>query len=230
MDPELNVFFTPKDLRIGKKMPIYFSRKNASNSPKFLSRDESDGIPFSSTHLHFLLQTFSFPKHSPQAKAMDYTLTQCEIPPMEGETKFCATSLESLLDHAHEIFEPNSQIRVLSTTHLGDSDSDSSVLLQNYTFLKIERVSVPRILGCHPMPYPYAVFYCHSQVSDTSLFRVLVEGDDGGKVEAMAVCHMDTSMWNRDHVAFDVLKVQPGTSPVCHFFPPDNLVWVPLTS
>ncbi|KAF7840931.1 BURP domain-containing protein BNM2A-like [Senna tora] len=225
MDPELNVFFTPKDLRIGKKMPIFFAKKNPpSKSPKFLPKQKSDQIPFSSSHLPSLLKIFSFPKHSPQAKAMKYTLKHCEFPSMEGETKFCATSLESLLETTHKIL--GSQFKVLSTT-----SNNSSVPLQNYTITHVHKVTVPKVVGCHPLPYPYAVFYCHAQEEDTALYEVTVEGEeDGAKVEAKAVCHMDTSKWNTDHVAFDVLKVKPGTSPVCHFFPTDNLVCVPLSS
>ncbi|MED6162475.1 hypothetical protein PIB30_070789 [Stylosanthes scabra] len=222
MEPELNVFFTPKDLYVGKTMPIYFAKRNSSTSPKFLPREEADKIPFSSKKLPSLLKFFSLPKHSPQAKAMKYTLKNCEFEPMEGETKFCATSLESLLDFARYLFGSDKQFNVLTTTHL----TNSTVLLQNYTIREVKEISVPNVLGCHPMPYPYAVFYCHSQKSDVNLYEVLVEGDNGGGVKSAAICHMDTSMWDSDHVSFRVLKVSPGTSPVCHFFPPDNLVWV----
>ncbi|KAK7310643.1 hypothetical protein RJT34_08265 [Clitoria ternatea] len=225
MDIELNVFFTPSDLKVGKIMPIYFSKKNSSTSPKFLTREEASQIPFSSKHLKSLLKFFSIPKHSPQAKAMKYTLKNCELESMEGETKFCATSLESLLDFAHYLFGSNAKFKPLTTVHL----SNSTAILQNYTISQVEVISVPNIIGCHPMPYPYAVFYCHSQQSDTNMYEVLVEGENGGRVKAAAICHMDTSKWDKDHVSFRVLKVEPGTSPVCHFFPPDNLVWVPLT-
>ncbi|WVZ18776.1 hypothetical protein V8G54_006098 [Vigna mungo] len=225
MDPELNVFFTPDDMKVGKIMPIYFSKKNSSKSPKFLSREESDKVPFSSKHLPYLLKFFSIPKHSPQAKAMEYTLKQCEFENMEGETKFCATSLESLFDFAHYLFGSNTQFKVLTTVHL----TNSTAVLQNYTISEVKVISVPNVIGCHPMPYPYAVFYCHSQQSDTRLYEVLVKGENGGRVQAAAICHMDTSKWDRDHVSFRVLKVEHGTSPVCHFFPSDNLVWVPLS-
>ncbi|XP_027355809.1 BURP domain-containing protein BNM2A-like isoform X3 [Abrus precatorius] len=224
MDLELNVFFTPSDLKVGKIMPIYFSKKNSSTSPKFLTREEAEEIPFSSKRLSFLLKFFSISKHTPQAKAMKYTLKQCEFESMEGETKFCATSLESLFDFARYMFGSNAQFKVLTTTHL----TNSTALLQNYTISEVKVISVPNIIGCHPMPYPYAVFYCHSQKSDTKVYEVLVEGENGGRVQAAAICHMDTSKWDKDHVSFRVLNVKPGTSPVCHFFPPDNLVWVPL--
>ncbi|KAM0005498.1 putative BURP domain-containing protein [Helianthus debilis subsp. tardiflorus] len=50
---------------------------------------------------------------------------------------------------------------------------------------------------------------------------------DGKKMNAAAVCHIDTSKWNPKHLAFQVLKVKPGTVPVCHFLPEDHVAWVP---
>lgn len=226
IDPELNVFFVPKDLQVGKIMPIYFSKKDSSTAPKFLPKEEANKIPFTPKKLPFLLDFFSISKNSPQAKAMKYTLEQCNFEPMKGETKFCATSLESLFDFANYMFGPNSKFKVLTTTHV----TKSSIPLQNYTISKVNEISVPNAIGCHPMPYPFAVFYCHSQKGDTSLYEIVVEGENGGIVQAAAICHMDTSKWDADHVAFRVLNVKPGNSPVCHFFPPDNLVWVPLAA
>jgi hypothetical protein len=226
IDPELNVFFVPKDLKVGKIMPIYFSKKDSSTTPKFLPKEEAEKIPFTPEKLPSLLDFFSISKKSPQAKAMKYTLEQCNFEPMEGETKFCATSLESLFDFANYMFGSNSKFKVLTTTHV----TKSTVPLQNYKISQVNEISVPNAIGCHPMPYPFAVFYCHSQKGDTNLYEIVVEGENGGIVHAAAICHMDTSKWDADHVAFRVLNVLPGNSPVCHFFPPDNLVWVPLSA
>uniref|UniRef100_A0A2N9IID3 BURP domain-containing protein n=1 Tax=Fagus sylvatica TaxID=28930 RepID=A0A2N9IID3_FAGSY len=186
MDPSSMVFFTVKDLKVGKTMPIYFPKRDPSTSPHVLPREEAISIPFSSKQLPHLLEFFSFSFDSPQAKAMADTLKECETKPIKGETKFCATSLESMLD-----FTP------------------------------------PKMVACHTMPYPYAIFYCHSQKSENKVFKVRLGGENGDKVEAIAVCHMDTSQWSPDHVSFRLLGVQPGTSSVCHFFPADNFVWVP---
>ncbi|MED6148569.1 hypothetical protein PIB30_054319 [Stylosanthes scabra] len=135
----------------------------------------------------------------------------------EGETntntKFCATSLESLLDSARQVFGSNPQLKVLTTIHI----RNSTTVLQNYTITEVkEIISDPNVLGCHPMPYPYAVFFCQTQKNDTKLYEVLVEGDNGAKVQAAAVCHVDTSKWDSAR----------GKSPVCHFFHSDNLVLV----
>lgn len=226
MDPSLNVFFTIDDLKVGKIKPIYFPKKNLSKSPRLLSREESDTIPFSSKHLPYLLEFFSFSIESPQAKAMEYTLGQCEVEPIQGETKFCATTLESLLDFARGIFGLDTQLKVLTTTHL----TNSTTLLQNYTFLGVKEIPAPKMIACHTMPYPYAVFYCHCQESETRVFEVSLGGENGETVQAAAVCHMDTSRWDLDHVSFQVLKIEPRSSPVCHFFPADNLVWVPFSA
>lgn len=224
MDPSERIFFTLHDLKIGKSLPVYFSHKDPSTSPHLLSRKEVNSIPFSSAKLPYLLEFFSFSKHSPQAKAMKYTLTECELRPIKGETKFCATSLESMLDFARGIFGLDTNFSVLTTSFITKPLSP----LQNYTILELpEEIIAPKMIACHSMPYPYAIFYCHYQESQHKLFKVSLSGENGERVEAVAVCHMDTSEWNRDHASFRVLKIEPGSSPVCHFFPADNLVWVP---
>ncbi|WJX52489.1 hypothetical protein P8452_38598 [Trifolium repens] len=164
IDPSLMVFFTLKDLKVGKKMQIYFPKRESSTSPKLWSKQEAESLPFSSNKLSYLLKFFSFSPNTPQAMAMENTLKECEI---------------------------------------------------------------PKIVACHTVPYPHAVFYCHSQESENRVYKVLLGGENGDKVEAMVVCHMDTSQWSPSHVSFQVLGVTPGSSSVCHFFPADNYIWVP---
>ncbi|XP_034677924.1 BURP domain-containing protein BNM2A-like isoform X2 [Vitis riparia] len=224
LDPSVVVFFTMKDLKVGKTMPIYFAKTDPASSPRMLPKEEADSIPFSFAQLPHLLEFFSFSQGSPQARAMENTLRECGLKPIKGETKFCATSLESLLDFVHSIFGLESHFQVLTTSYL----TKSSTLFQNYTFLEVPtEIPAPKMVACHTMPYPYAIFYCHSQASENKVFKVSLEGQNGDRVEAFAVCHLDTSAWSRDHVSFRVLGIEPGTSPVCHFFPASNLIWVP---
>ncbi|XVF45764.1 hypothetical protein PTKIN_Ptkin02bG0232400 [Pterospermum kingtungense] len=225
MNPSLNIFFKIDDLKVGKTMPIYFSNKDLSASPHLLSREEAISIPFSSKQLPQLIEFFSLSKDSSQAKAMEYTLRECELEPPNGEVRFCATSLESMLDFAGSVLGLDTQLRVLTTYFL----KKPVVSLQNYTILGMpKQITTSRVIACHPLPYPYAVFYCHSQKSETRLFQVPLGAENGDKVQAPATCHMDTSQWDPDHVSFRLLKIKPRSSPVCHFFPPDNLVWVSL--
>ncbi|XVE66947.1 hypothetical protein DITRI_Ditri08aG0120600 [Diplodiscus trichospermus] len=225
MDRSVMVFLTLDDLKIGKSMPVYFPKKDPSKSPHFLPREEADSIPFSSQELPHLLQFFSFMEDSPQAKAMKDTLRGCETNAIKGETKFCATSLESMLDFARTIFGLNSRFIILTTTHLTKSNTH----FQNYTILETpQQISAPKMVACHTVPYPYAVLYCHSQETENKVFKVSLGGENGDRVEAVAVCHMDTSQWNHKHVSFRVLGIEPGIPGVCHFFPADNFVLVPV--
>ncbi|KAK4340322.1 hypothetical protein RND71_041784 [Anisodus tanguticus] len=227
IDPSLRVFFLMDDLKQGKTMTVSFPRRDLSSSPNFLPREEADSIPFSLKELPNLLQRFSFSRNSPQAKAIEDTLRECEVPPIKGETKYCATSSEGMLDFVQGIMGGKTQFKALATTHL----SNSTPLLQKYTILDApQEVAAPKMVACHTMPYAYAVFYCHYTISKSKVFKVSLGGENGDKVEAIAVCHLDTSEWSPAHVSFQVLGISPGTSPICHFFPSDNLVWVPKNS
>lgn len=155
---------------------------------------------------------------------MENTLSLCEIEPIKGETKFCATSLESMLDFARSAFGLESSFGVVTTTFL----NKSSATFQNYTILEMPKeILAPKMVACHTMPYPYAVYYCHYQESENKVYKISLGGENGDGVDAVAVCHMDTSHWSRNHASFRVLRIEPGTLPVCHFFPADHLVWVP---
>ncbi|KAL3722523.1 hypothetical protein ACJRO7_034835 [Eucalyptus globulus] len=226
MDPQSMIFFTLDDLKPGKTMPIYFPKRHPSSSPHFLPKADAESIPFSSRDLPHLLDLFSFSGGSPQARAMEDTLKHCETRPIKGETKSCATSLEAMLDFVRGILGgESSPFRAISTSHL----IESSTRFQNYTILEQPKgVPASKMVACHTLPYPYAIFYCHSQESENRVFEVVLGGENGDRVNAVAVCHLDTSQWNPDHPSFRVLGIEPGAAPVCHFFPADNLVWVPI--
>lgn len=224
------VFFFLKDLEPGKVIPVHFPKREPSSSPKFLPREEAESIPFSSADLPTLLDLFSFPRGSPQAEAMEDTLRQCEAKPIPGEIKLCATSLESMLDFIRFIFNSAparlSKFTALSTHHLAGSSKGATT--QNYTVSgQPKEVAAPRMVACHTLPYPYAVFYCHSQESPSRVFEVPLLGENGDSVHAVSVCHLDTSQWSQDHVSFRVLSIKPRSSHVCHFFPADHFVWIP---
>ncbi|KAG5033702.1 hypothetical protein JHK87_008612 [Glycine soja] len=152
LDPSLMVFFTLKDLKVGKRMAIHFPRRDPANSPKLWPREEADSVPFSSNQLPNLLKLFSFSSDSSQATAMENTLRECESKPIKGEPR------------------------------------------------KWDRNRV---------------------------YRVSLAGENGDRVEARVVCHLDTSQWAPSHVSFQVLGITPGSSSVCHFFPADHLIWLP---
>ncbi|XP_038888373.1 BURP domain-containing protein BNM2C-like [Benincasa hispida] len=233
INPLLIVFFTINDLKVGKKLAIYFPKRDPSKSPPFLPKQKADQIPFAFKQLPHILSYFSFPPNSPQAQAIKETLQQCELKPIKGETKFCATSMESMMDFVKTslIFptksysSSSSSFKLLKTSHL----TKSNVHFQNYTIFDTPmEIAAPKLVACHTMPYPYAIYYCHYQEGDNNVLKIELEGENGDRVEALAICHMDTSQWSSTHPAFQVLKLQPGDMPICHFFPADDFVWIPV--
>ncbi|KHN15366.1 Dehydration-responsive protein RD22 [Glycine soja] len=223
-DPNVALFFLEKDLHHGTKLNLHFTIYYTSNGDAtFLPRSVSDSIPFSSNKVNDVLNKFSIKDGSDEAKTVKNTINdECEVPGIKGEEKRCVTSLESMVDFATTKLGSNNVDAV--STEVTKKDNE----LQQYTMAPgVKRLGEDKAsVVCHKENYPYAVFYCHKSET-TKAYSVPLEGADGSRVKAVAVCHTDTSKWNPKHLAFQVLKVQPGTVPVCHFLPQDHVVFVP---
>ncbi|GKV52934.1 hypothetical protein SLEP1_g59484, partial [Rubroshorea leprosula] len=135
-----------------------------------------------------------------------------------GEDKYCATSLESLIDLT--VSRLGKKMHVLST------EVEKETKVEKFTIGKGMKKIGEKEIVCHKLKYPYAVFFCHS-LDKTDVYKVPLIGSDGTKVKATAVCHKDTSTWNPRHLAFLALKVKPGSVPICHFLAKETIIWVP---
>ncbi|MED6193297.1 hypothetical protein PIB30_018045 [Stylosanthes scabra] len=219
-------FFAMDDLYIGNIMTLQFPVEEFSH---FLSKKEADSIPFSSSQLPSVLQLFGVSEDSPQAMSMRGTIDNCEAATITGETKICATSLESMLEFVNNIIGSEEKHEILTTRT--SPPSASGAPLQKYSIMEVsEDIYAPKWVACHPVPYPYAVYFCHFISTGTRVFKVLLGGENGDKVEALGVCHLDTSDWSPNHILFKQLGFMPGEAPVCHFFPVKHLMWVPQSS
>ncbi|KAL5055469.1 hypothetical protein RYX36_036151 [Vicia faba] len=157
------------------------------------------------------------------------TLEQCQEEALIGETKICAKSVESMFEFVDTIIGSENKHNIIRTSY----PSASAISLQNYTILEISHdLDASKWVACHPLPYPYAIYYCHYMATGTKVFKVTLVGDaNGDKMEALGMCHLDTSDWNPNHMIFKTLRVEPGkNTPVCHFFSINHLLWVPLQS
>ncbi|KAL2318228.1 hypothetical protein Fmac_032104 [Flemingia macrophylla] len=218
--PNVALFFMEKDLHRGYKFNLHFTHTTNIHAT-FLPRTLADSIPFSSNNVTDIYQKLSITPGSDEAQTVKNTISECEERAIEREEKRCVTSLESMVDFATS--KLGNSVDAVSTEVGKESE------LQEYT---IAASGVKNMGGdresvvCHKETYPYAVFYCHKSDA-TIVYSVPLEGADGNRVTAVAVCHTNTSNWNPKHFAFQVLKVQPGTVPVCHFLPQDHLVFLP---
>ncbi|KAK9072088.1 hypothetical protein SSX86_008520 [Deinandra increscens subsp. villosa] len=218
-NPNVALFFVEKDMHQGNVMNLHFT-KTISPSSTFLPRKVADTIPFSSKKLPELYTLLSIKPNTLESESIKKTIEECEDKGMEGEKKYCATSLEAMVDFSTS--ELGIKVKAIST----EVNTRNRTPLQKYTIDKAKKLASDSAVVCHKQKYPYAVFYCHKTVT-TKTYVVSLLGEDGIKVKALAVCHTDTAKWNPKHLAFRVLKIKPGTTPVCHFLPEDHVVWVP---
>uniref|UniRef100_A0A0E0KZU7 BURP domain-containing protein n=1 Tax=Oryza punctata TaxID=4537 RepID=A0A0E0KZU7_ORYPU len=192
-----SVFFLEKDLFPGSKMTLHFTCPAAAPTP---SRSHPKCSRRSSP---------SSPcTRSPAADAMRSSLAECEAAPLAGEAKHCATSIESMVEFA-------------ASTEV---DRAEPAPRQAY---KVEAVKPMPVFGgdmvaCHGMAYAYAVFGCHN--TTVAAYTVILAGADGTKAEALAACHVDAAPGVAEE--YKRLGVKPGSVPVCHFLPQDNMLWV----
>ncbi|XP_077232298.1 uncharacterized protein LOC143868474 [Tasmannia lanceolata] len=211
----VSIFFLEKNLQPDAKMNLHFIKSTPGAT--FLPRGVAQFIPFSSSKLSDILNKFLISPGSLDAKAVKETLSICEAPASKGENRYCATSLESMVDFITSKLGTN--VQVLTTT------VDKETATQEYTVGSgVKKMVGSKSVACHGQSYVYAVFYCH-ETSDTTAYTVPLVGKDGTTVEAVAVCHKDTSAWSPRFLAFQVLKVKQGSVPICHTVPQDHILW-----
>ncbi|KAK4337997.1 hypothetical protein RND71_042484 [Anisodus tanguticus] len=73
------------------------SLKNYNPAP-ILPHKVTDSIPFSSDKIEENFNHFSIDKDQESAQTILKTIKMCEEPAGDGEVKYCATSLESMVD------------------------------------------------------------------------------------------------------------------------------------
>ncbi|MBA0731134.1 hypothetical protein Golax_000051, partial [Gossypium laxum] len=208
-------FFFQWDLRTGKLVNLPNLIATGDKTP-FLPDRVAKSIPFSSAKLPEILNQFSLKPQTRDANTIGETIRGCERADINGEQKFCATSLESFIDLS--ISKLGKQIQLLSIEFSKETKNPL------FTISRGMQNMGEHELVCHKREYPGAVFLCHA-LNKTGVYKVPLVGRDGTKANALAVCHKDTSGWNPKHMAFQILKVKPGTVPICHFLFRDTLVW-----
>nr|XP_043622334.1 BURP domain-containing protein 3-like [Erigeron canadensis] len=216
-----SLLFLEKDMNQGHTMNIQFTKTSSITRPSsspFLAREVANTIPFSSKSLPDLYTRFSVKPGSIESESMKYTIGLCEEKAMKGEEKYCATSLEDMVDFTTS--KVGKKVKVMSTQVINANK------MQKYTIDSSRKLATTEFVNCHKRIYPYAVFYCH-KVMGTRAYLVSLSGEDGSKAKALAVCHDNGGKLYPKDMVFKVLGVRPGTTPICHFLPENHIVFVP---
>ncbi|KAI9116775.1 hypothetical protein K1719_012141 [Acacia pycnantha] len=210
------MFFLEKDLNAGRKMNLHFTHRIITNA-SFLPRQVVKSIPFSSSKMDEILNNFNLERGSVVAKVMKDTINICEEPGMKGEERYCATSLESMVDFVTSVL--GKSVKALPLEATNQTKEDEYKIMEG-----VKKVGDTQVV-CHKMTFVYAVYLCH-KIDNTVAYTVPLEGADGSRIKALCVCHRDTSNWSPRHLSFQLLKVKPGTVPICHFLSQGTVMWV----
>ncbi|CAM8923208.1 unnamed protein product [Rhodiola kirilowii] len=211
-----DIFFFEHQLIPGTKLKVQFS--NTISKAKFLPANVAKSMPMSSKDLPQILARLAINPASAASKVVSQTINDCETPSVSGEPELCAASLEQMVDFS--IKKLGNQIQVKSTEV---EKVDRAV--QEYTIEEgVERFAGSKTVACHAKNFAYPMFMCHAAAT-TRAYSVPLVGANGSKVNAVVACHTNTARWNPRNLAFQMLKVSPGSTPVCHFLPEDHIIF-----
>ncbi|KAG5244291.1 BURP domain-containing protein [Salix suchowensis] len=144
-DPNVALFFLEKEMHPGKVMNLQFTEN--TDTATFLPRQVADSIPFSSDKLPEIYSEFSVKPGSMEAEEMENTIKECESPGIKGEEKYCATSLESMIDFTTSKLGKN--VLAIST------EVDGQTKMQKYTI----KTGVKKMAGDKSEPYQSAISF-----------------------------------------------------------------------
>ncbi|KAF5784260.1 putative BURP domain-containing protein [Helianthus annuus] len=157
----MNLHFTKKRPKID-----FFTAKSRGFDTLFIKRSSK------------IYNRFSVKPDSMEGQDMKQTLKKCEDKGIEGEEKYCATSLESMVDFVTT--KLGKKVKAIST----EVNAKESTSLQKYEVELAKKRVGDKVVVCHKQIYPYAVFYCHETVA-TRAYTVSMVGVDGMKVNAV---------------------------------------------
>ncbi|CAL4905336.1 unnamed protein product [Urochloa decumbens] len=215
------IFFQESQMRVGSTMTVSFP---PASVPPILPRDVADKVPF--RNLADVLATFHIPPSSAKATMARDTLNQCTAASSlaAGEQMACATSLEATVGGATRMLVGSTHHQQGAVYWAASSALPRAGLpLRPYAVAAVTQLAGDRHVGCHSLPYPYAVYYCHMTGKPTKAYAVALRG--AAEVSMAAICHVDTSDWDLAHPAFKMLHTRPGGAPVCHFMSYASLVF-----
>ncbi|KAK6272621.1 hypothetical protein POUND7_009704 [Theobroma cacao] len=163
-----DAFFLESELHPGRKMKLKMLTKKASKAT-FVPRPVAESIPFSTQKFPEILKYFSLEAKSAEANLLKQTIENCERPALDGEEKYCATSLESFVDSG--VSKLGKSMQLLS------NELEKETGNQEFTIGQGVKMMGGSEIVCHKMKYAYAVFLCHS-IHETAVYTVPLVGAD----------------------------------------------------
>ncbi|TVU49242.1 hypothetical protein EJB05_00541, partial [Eragrostis curvula] len=218
--PPAGLFFHQAEIRPGTTMKVSYP---PTSLPPILPRDVAEKVPF--TNFKDVLTTFNIAPGFAYAATLNDTIQRCQASlnnDGKQQSKACTISLESTVQSAKAMLGAGAAGGVASAI------PRAGLPVRRYVVEEVSPLDGDRHVGCHDVPFPYAVYMCHVTGSTKAYTMSLCGVDRGGAtttVAMAALCHLDTKDWSPGHPAFEILRTWPGGAPVCHFLPYANLLF-----
>ncbi|GAB4839804.1 fungal class II heme-containing peroxidase [Ancistrocladus abbreviatus] len=212
-------FFREKMLKSGVVMPMPDIRDKMPQR-SFLPRSIASKLPFSSSRIADLKQTFHAFDNSSMERILNDALQECERAPSRGETKRCVGSAEDMIDFAASVLGNSVEARTTQNVE----GSRKNVMIGKVRGINGGKVT--QSVSCHQSLYPYLLYYCHSVPKVRVYEADILDPNSKAKINhGVAICHLDTTAWSPTHGAFLALGSGPGKIEVCHWIFENDMTW-----
>jgi hypothetical protein len=225
-------YFLKSDLVKGSiiDLGVNFVHDTANPKGDFLPETVADTLPaLKASNLPKLLQAFNISEGTETATDVERAIFYCEgiaNLPAEEKDASCPTSEKAMAEFVSSQLGEN--VKLFHTTVV---PAKALTVGANLTIVEYNARSADtedNAVVCHNLPFPSQVYYCH-KVSKTQVSQAILEAPEGLRINAVTLCHLDTSWWSVNHLAFKTLNVPRGTE-VCHWAFVSTLVWVPRSN
>ncbi|KAH8938914.1 hypothetical protein BDL97_15G008600 [Sphagnum fallax] len=218
-------FFLEEQLVKGGSMNLVENLHDPIPKRAFLPFVVADSLPsLTSANLPKLLQTFNIGEGTKMATIMSTAVYLCESPALMGEERACPTSIESMAEFVSS--QVGTNVEALTTTGAPSTAPSRNAPVKILDFTKRSLKEGEHIVICHNLMFPSQLYYCHHVTGTKVVQASLQAAVDSSVIHAIAICHMDTSMWASEHPAFAALNIPRGAE-ACHWIGQNDLVWVP---
>jgi hypothetical protein len=225
-------YFLKSDLVKGSiiDLGVNFVHDTANPKRDFLPETVADTLPaLKASNLPKLLQAFNISEGTETATDVERAIFYCEgiaNLPAEEKDASCPTSEKAMAEFVSSQLGENAKL-----FHTTVVPAKALTVGANLTIVEYNTRSADtedNAVVCHNLPFPSQVYYCH-KVSKTQVSQAILEAAEGLRINAVTLCHLDTSWWSVNHLAFKTLNVPRGTE-VCHWAFVSTLIWVPRSN
>ncbi len=225
-------YFLKSDLVKGSiiDLGVNFVHDTANPKRDFLPETVADTLPaLKASNLPKLLQAFNISEGTETATDVERAIFYCEgiaNLPAEEKDASCPTSEKAMAEFVSSQLGENAKLFHTTVVPAKALTVGANLTIVDYNTRSTD--TEDNAVVCHNLPFPSQVYYCH-KVSKTQVSQAILEAAEGLRINAVTLCHLDTSWWSVNHLAFKTLNVPRGTE-VCHWAFVSTLVWVPRSN